>query len=681
MTNACRKTPIWQICLCALLIFLCAGAFYLTMLPAEYFMDENNVFYLGDNVARGLDVYKVGLSQHMPFSYYFAALFGLFHPLNDNMYRFCFYIALSLLWTGMYLHLRRDIPWPVFLLMPVLFIGQLSLIHLGTNLVSEHWAGIGHVILLLELIRFERTKHLSISSCLWISFSILLTFGCVFPSAFSIAVLAFGVLVRQIFLIERETPVQDRKAVRKSIIREDRNLILIILAPWAVLCLWYLITGNLSNFIYSVYTLNVDVYPKYNPGLSTDGMNTLFSFLPAFWTYLTDSFRAVFSGDITLLSLCRLLNAVSPILASCLLIPAHPLTALTFFFSIIMIPTRGFDNFHAMHYICAAVCCTCLMCGAGIALAAREPRKVRSWIALAAALVIAIPIVYPLIPALPMIPKFVSSAGLTRQAYDPAYLTNVITDPGDRLHFATDDVSSIDISRGMDYGAACYTPWTWEAFGKEELRHLEENQTKIIFFDETAEIWGYRRQDYAPEIFQYLHDHYYQFGYTIWIRRSYLPETIRRMQEAGIEEYLIFEDPVPLSEEAVSGTAPAHDLRASLAFDEETQLELIEFWPHHLDPAHDLQVSVIRQDTGETVDSCTFTTKYAKEDVMNLVYLENCVLEAGISYEICFSCPDSSLELDVTAGGQPRLSLSITEPYYEEEWDDSYDSYDWEEDV
>ena len=156
---------------------------------------------------------------------------------------------------------------------------------------------------------------------------------------------------------------------------------------------------------------------------------------------------------------------------------------------------------------------------------------------------------------------------------------------------------------------------------------------------------------------------------------------IRRMQEAGIEEYLIFEDPVPLSEEAVSGTAPAHDLRASLAFDEETQLELIEFWPHHLDPAHDLQVSVIRQDTGETVDSCTFTTKYAKEDVMNLVYLENCVLEAGISYEICFSCPDSALELDVTADGQPRLSLSVTEPYYEEEWDDSYDSYDWEEGV
>ena len=191
----------WVRALCAgLAFFLVVFAFYTTFMGEDLFTDETDNFAVGDIIARGGDVYKVSVSQHMPFSYYISAVITLLvHPHNPYMYRFCLYILLSALWTGMFFHYKKHINPAALVLLPLLYLTELGLYTNGSMMISEHWAGIGHAILLLELLCYAKTNRLHLSNCIWISASILLSFGCVFSSAYSVAFVAAGVFLYQIW--------------------------------------------------------------------------------------------------------------------------------------------------------------------------------------------------------------------------------------------------------------------------------------------------------------------------------------------------------------------------------------------------------------------------------------------------------------------------------------------------
>ena len=133
--------------------FLFVLTLYLTMLLDGAFVDETDVFYGGYSVVKGGDIYKAYPSQHMPFSYYFSAIIALFGAREENWFRVGFYVMLSGLWTGIYIRNRKHIPRLALIMLPVLYITQLKMYSLATRMLSDHWQGIGLVIILLELIR------------------------------------------------------------------------------------------------------------------------------------------------------------------------------------------------------------------------------------------------------------------------------------------------------------------------------------------------------------------------------------------------------------------------------------------------------------------------------------------------------------------------------------------------
>ena len=105
-----RSSRIWINVLLAVLLFCTFFSFYMPFIVSEEFLDELDVFIIGNEVAHGAEMYKVTVSQHMPFSYYISAVITLLvHPHNPYMYRFCLYILLSALWTGMFFHYKKHI--------------------------------------------------------------------------------------------------------------------------------------------------------------------------------------------------------------------------------------------------------------------------------------------------------------------------------------------------------------------------------------------------------------------------------------------------------------------------------------------------------------------------------------------------------------------------------------------
>ena len=78
-----------------LLFFLAVFLLYLTLMLDPYFTDEQDVFYGGYNVVMSGDIYGSYVSQHMPFSYYMAAVPALLGARTVYQFRLGFYVMMS----------------------------------------------------------------------------------------------------------------------------------------------------------------------------------------------------------------------------------------------------------------------------------------------------------------------------------------------------------------------------------------------------------------------------------------------------------------------------------------------------------------------------------------------------------------------------------------------------------
>ena len=697
-----RSSRIWINVLLAVLLFCTFFSFYMPFIVSEEFLDELDVFIIGNEVAHGAEMYKVTVSQHMPFSYYISAVITLLvHPHNPYMYRFCLYILLSALWTGMFFHYKKHINPAALVLLPLLYLTELGLYTNGSMMISEHWAGIGHAILLLELLCYAKTNRLHLSNCIWISASILLSFGCVFSSAYSVAFVAAGVFLYQIWKVFR-TPKAQRDEVRKTILRDDGLLLLCVLIPWIILMGWYAVTGNIQYFIYSVYTLNVEIYSQYTGGFGTNPWGTFLNFLPSFLSYLQSSVRSLFAGDFSLDTLASVFHTVGPVIVTIVFCFKSPILALAYFFSTISIAMRGFNNFHALHFICAASLSACLVFGWAVRLPFRHWKNPLAYIACACGLFLVGQFIYPGIPSALQTPGLISRAGLLDYNMEEQELVSAITSPGDKIHFTDFFTTTIDIDRPIDYGAACSSPWTWDGLGDRELEALKANETKMIFYDEGYSVWGYERDEYAHELLQYIRDHYYPLSRRIYIRKTYLNEAVRRMIQSGYETYLEFWDATPLSATESESTVSLRDLASAgqscavtLTPDRDMALELIEFWPSQngSTPYADLTVRVVDAQTQEEVASQTTASQYFASNEMNLVYFEGLNILGGHTYEIHFSLSgegDIMLATAKTAendyasvplasalpeGMTWRIAIETADPVYHEE-EEAYDEYE-----
>ena len=702
-----KKGRILTGLLAAVLLFVLFFSFYLIFMRGEEFQDELDVFIVGSEVGYGAEMYKDTVSQHMPFSYYLAALITvLFHPNNAYGYRLALYIFLSLLWVAIFLRYKDKVNPVALVLLPPLYIAVLTLYENGSMMLSEHWAGIGHVILLLELMIYPRRKRLDIASDIWISFSILLSFGCVFTSAYSIAIVAVGVFLYQICLIAF-TGKAERAALRRTILLDDLRLVGIVLLPWAVLMLWYAVTGNIQNFIYSVYRFNVEVYSEYT-GLGTDAWGAFRAILPNFFSYLRTGVDALFRGDFSVDNLAIVSYTVCPLIVAIYLCFVHPIIGFTYLFATAAIAIRGFGNFHALHFMCAATLSTALVAGFGIRLPAKKPKNPVSYVAFIAGVVIFAFFVQTVLPLMRNVPKVFEDDSLFAANEDYRELTDILTVPSDRIHYTDFYTTPIDVGRPIDYGPACSSPWTWTGFGEREMEALDEYQTKIVFYDSGYSVWGYDRDTYAADFVQKLRNDYFPLSRSIYIRRSYLNEAVRRMLKAGYDDYLEFYDATPLSGEtpqtalSLRGTQSA-GTSAGFTFtpDEDMALELVEFWPQaNADqPLSDIVVSVRDAQSGETVAENTAYGAFLVPGEMNLVFFDSLVLSEGTTYDVLLTLPESAsgdVLLDVSDAqendydatpllgledGQAwRIAIETVDPSFlysgDDDWDEEWGDYE-----
>ncbi len=544
------------------LICLMAAVFtiYLTWMSGIQFADEQDVFYGGYNVVMSGDVYRYYPSQHMPLSYYLAAVGALLGARTVYQFRLFFYAAMTALWGAIWMRNREEQPKAGLFLLPAFYLFSLKHYSYANTMVSDHWQGIGLVMILCELIRFGREKRITGKTCVFVSLGLLLSFGSAFLSIYAVFAVMVGVTVVQI----REW--RARQEARKTIARESVRLVICCLAPFALLAGWYVVSGNWNNFVESAYGMNVGVYSQYARNYSNSVGQSLAGALPA-WAENIDTAIRGFGQD-PLLSLMIFTHVLCTGYAVIRLWKTNRIISVTYLAAVLLSGIRAYSGFHAAPYLACcslsvSLCAGWLLegwtaispawlkrgsrqAGKGNASAVVGSSSQRGGIVMRVGIgvlrvglagLIILGFAWPSLPAfasLRMVPGLLT---WTPKPDGMQELLDISTDPGERVHTGDITLTSDQIMMlGLRLDEATpgsSNPWFYSVYGERELSALKENRTKVLLLYPEIPIWGYYLEDYAPDLMAYAEENYQKLTTGFYVRKDVLADVSGRLSAAG----------------------------------------------------------------------------------------------------------------------------------------------------
>ena len=514
--------------------FLFVFFLYFSLLSEPYFTDEQDVFYGAYNIVKGRDIYSSFLSQHMPFSYYFAALIALCGARTVFQFRLGTYILLTLVWESTFLRHRRHIHPVSLFAMPLVYLTILKTLYMGTTMISDHWQGIGIVLILLELIRYADKREISTQCAVTVSLGIMLSFGSSFASAYSLfcCFLAMVILQLQDYLKSRKTgSVSNGK--RRKYLPENVRLAAICLLPFALLLGWYILSGNFGNFINGSYEIVTQVYSKYTGGLGSDPVSVLWETPRAYGLYLLNMMRGLVHTPWP--NLLYLISSVSLIVFAFRMGRKSPAAGILVFLSAVYGGLRGFDGFHGMAYHAQAAAALSLCAGWAIQRCHDRGRLrlvARGLTGAAAAVLLADFLIWTGYNLL--YPQIL----LDRTLRCEEEILDLLTDPEEEIFACNAPVNSLDV---MDLelipkeacGAISY-PYFYEMWGDRQMASIQD-RPHIVLYNGDESIWGYVFKEYAPDFDAFMKENYTKLPQAedIWVSNEFQTEALRRLTENG----------------------------------------------------------------------------------------------------------------------------------------------------
>lgn len=509
-------------------IFLIYFFLQLIFLNDGYFQtDEQDVMQGGKAIARGFLLYKDFLSQHMPVSYYISAFFELLGAHSILMQRLYFYLFYALMWTVIYKRYNRVVRKEVLFLYPICFICMVGTYMFGTTILSEHLAGIGFVILVLEYLKFLSEREICISNCIMISLSVLLTFGTIFVGAFGVFVIAVGVLAQEIVWWK-----QNRKKTKGFVIyliKKYYKLALIVAAPWVAYLIYLKLTRTLYLFYYSAYEVNRTIYPRYG-GYGSSIFGTILGMVAGIAQVFTSLLFPTegWSAD----GLAQLLVFILALVAIIRQFERKEiLKGVTLILFVIALGTRGYFTYHGTQ--CVAIMC---LLAVDVLVSDFIDNKSRfmghgqeyRFLVYAVILLLAVPYIRN-------IGKF-ATLTLKESTDKEAKILSLITESDEPVWSGTTQNCMLMQADRAGLYNILGVPWGLEAHGVRVLTEFGDTPPRVIAgLDRNYEVWGFELTGYGKEVLEYIDVRYTCYNdTTIYIRNDYYEEATEILEEAGL---------------------------------------------------------------------------------------------------------------------------------------------------
>ena len=473
-----------------------------------YFTDEADNFLAGMSVAAGKKIYVDFTSHHMPLLYYICGLFSMLGAGNMLQFRLYFYVLFAVLWALLYVRNRDRLGVIGGLSLPVLYVMNM-IGEYNVCVLSDQLQAFGMAVLFLEFCRYYDIKRIDWKMSVWVAAAILLSFGSAFVSAFGIFAILVGVI--------GEEAGESRRSHQKlgvavgHFFRKYALLLALVLVPLLVWVGYYAVTGHLGDMILGAFTLNTKYYPKY----SGYGSSTLGAFVDPFVTY------GKYFIEITTNLMAHKLQYTKELLCYAVNIVFFVHTfrkskwqAIVLAVFTVWVGSRGFGSvFHALPYYAVSLCMfaslfrdyTNSTCNAH-----KKSKNVEKLVGIVFVCGSMLVLALPYVQTIPRIKMLESEWNAQMHPGEDTYeqYLQLLTDKDEDVLFATVDFYHGVNAKRCNLNLPVNVPWTYEAYEEQILETLEEDAPRIMIFNPNYQTWGYELKDYAPEVWNYLHEAY-----------------------------------------------------------------------------------------------------------------------------------------------------------------------------
>lgn len=528
-----NKMLLRQILFGLFLFVLFFGLLFLLRNRMHFNSDEYDNILGGMVVANGGEMYKDFVSQHTPMMYYLCAFVYLLGARTVIMFRLMMFAGLSLVWVIMYFRYKKSFGRLAMLIYPISYITLMFTSDTFSHcILSEQAQSQALVILLLEFLQYKRLKSLKLANYIFISLSVLFSFGTAFISIYPIFIIGTAVLIIEITEIVKAYKTDKNTGLKeiKPFFVSGVFLVAICMLPFAILFSVYAFKGNIENAIYGIYTVNRVYYPKYG-GAST-------SILMSFFNPIT-----VFKNTMSNTGMFYVNLAVGGTLAYALIEynKRGLFRAIVCIGYIYMTAMRAMTGFHGLPFLAVGMCFFALTVQRGFVLL-RNNKIFLMYSDIRKKIVSAILIVIVLNPFLltfcysfksgehKISAKEFSTKIIEGSAED---VIVTVTDKNEKIYDTTITLLYVATQRLPISAPGFVCPWIYEAYHDKIIESLDEEKPKLVYMPRSFEVWGYKADEFAADLYEKIREDYTDFSKVcgvggIYIRNGYVDEAADR---------------------------------------------------------------------------------------------------------------------------------------------------------
>lgn len=643
----------------AVLLFAVCFTLFSAARTNVWFMDEMDNFCVGTQLAKGSLLYKDVFSQHMPLMYYICALMSLAGIRSVLAFRLAWYALLSLSYVLIFWRYRRDFGRAAMFAWPCLYIASLTTQDLCTSILAEQLQAIGMVLLMLEFLRFVRTREVPWHMAVTIALAINISFLSAFVAAFGCAVIVAGYIG-----VELWSCVHDRRGVAGSIAylwKKYRLTIGLTLAPMVCVALFYVVNGTWDYFFYNIYTFNREIYSGYMGGLGSSPVSAVTGCFTLYWAFAKSVFQTLFQGAANIPLVVVPLQAGWYLFLLALCTRRRVLTAVWLEVFFLLCGSRGFFQYHNLQGF--ALCA--LACGLCIGWLWKHIRRGQGAKRAAAGAALAVFCASFAVTAGGFYVQRIGTLYPSADEFAPRYephsneaLLLALTEPGE---FVLENINAEQLYLIADIRLPAYntgmSPWWWEATRERSMELLRKDPPRYAVYDPEYTAFGqYVVEEFAPELDAFIRENYTQIfddAPQFWVRNDCLEEARAKI---GVQQDMVgcvtprttcgnLDDPEDCAEQVFE------------AVRSEVETISVQFGTHGLQYRGSVRVELVQTETGTVLFETDVDGSELRDNEFYVVYdaEENgaLTLNEGESYMVRITAEDPTGRNNLTVWACP----------------------------
>ena len=375
----------------------------------------------------------------------------------------------------------------------------------------------GMVVLLLEYLLYVKNKRLDIKNMLCISFAVFLAVGNAFVAVFAIFIIVLGFTTHEVVAIFKERNSTNFKTTLKKHLLQYCQLVVICLCPFIILFGVYLVKGCLYDAYYGIYLINRVYYPIYISGYGSSIVGTMIGCFDMYFSYVINAVSNF--SNLNYYTVFLIITMFATVTYG--LIKKQYIAVVVIFCFTVFCGSRGYVHFHALPYY--AVCLMLFSLLVQLIFYKIYNKKIKAMtkyklILTVGLLIITFPFAYLHFDNLAeyKISKqellFGPKTNLEKQIAD-------LTVPGDEIYFCALDTGVLINTQTFPATASPVCPWIYDAYKEKIFNDLETKKPNVIYYFPNYSVWGYKLNEFAPELSEYINTKYKLIDENIYIRK------------------------------------------------------------------------------------------------------------------------------------------------------------------